>query len=130
MDVPPSGSLTSIDAAIRLFAPILADDETERLAVAYLRHGDVLAGVEQFGEGKRSSVGLPIRQIVFRALETEALAVVLAHNHPSGNPAPTSDDLASTRVLAQALKPLGIRIRDHLIRGGERWESLRALGLV
>lgn len=130
MDAPALCRLTDTHDAIRLFAPLLAGSDAERLAVAYLRRGGVLVGVDRFDEGGHDHVGLPIRRIVAHALELEVLAIVLAHNHPSGNPAPTAADLSSTRALAQALKPLGIRIRDHLIRGGDRWESLRALGLV
>lgn len=65
-----------------------------------------------------------------RALELGATAIVLAHNHPSGDPQPSRDDVAITAQVAAAGKPLGITLHDHVIIGRQGHASFRALGLI
>lgn len=127
---PPIARLTDEMAAKRLFAPILSDAAVERLAVAYLAAAGEVSRLEVFDDDDARRITLPLRAIAKCALTLDALAVVLAHNHPSGDPQPTRADLDGTRALALTLKPLGIRVRDHLIYGGGRWASMRRLGLL
>jgi len=71
-----------------------------------------------------------IREIVRRALELSATGVVLVHNHPSGDPTPSRPDIAMTREIVAAAKPLGITVHDHLIVGRHGHTSLKAEGLM
>jgi len=69
------------------------------------------------------------REIVRRALDLGASAVILVHNHPSGDPTPSQADIRLTKDIIAAAQPLGIRIHDHLIIGRGQHASLKALGL-
>ena len=68
--------------------------------------------------------------MVRRALELAASALVLVHNHPSGDPTPSRDDLDMTRQIEEAATALSITVRDHLIIGNGRWLSFRDAGLL
>jgi DNA repair protein RadC len=70
------------------------------------------------------------REIVKRALELHASAIILVHNHPSGDPAPSDDDLTMTREIRAAGDALSIRVHDHLIIGSSHSVSFRELGLL
>lgn len=119
---------TARDAS-RLLAPLFAEPRGERLAIALLDAGrEVLALDEMPGRG--SDVALPIRAIIVRALELGARGLILAHNHPSGDPSPSRADIAATRRLADVAAALGIRLHDHLIFGGAHCRSFRQLGLL
>jgi DNA repair protein RadC len=67
---------------------------------------------------------------VRRALELSAVAMILAHNHPSGDPTPSSADVEITKQIVAAAGALKIVVHDHLIVGGDQVASLRALGLM
>lgn len=127
---PPRPSLQGVEAAQRRFAPLLAERTTERLLVAYLGDANEFVRLDTFDDADAREIRLPLRAIVAQALRLGAHAIVLAHNHPSGDPRPTPADLDGTRALATTLKPLGIRVRDHMIFGGGQWVSLRELGLL
>lgn len=70
------------------------------------------------------------RELFRRAIQTSAAAVILVHNHPSGDPAPSAEDLSLTRRLVEAGKLLGIEVLDHLIIGDNRYVSLKERGLL
>ena len=70
------------------------------------------------------------REVVKRALELQASALILVHNHPSGDPTPSTADIAVTRDIVKAAQPLGVTVHDHLIIGRGRHTSLRDLGLI
>ena len=70
------------------------------------------------------------REIVKRALDLSASAVVLVHNHPSGDPSPSRDDIAMTKAIVEAGRHLGLAVHDHVIIGKTGHASLRALGLL
>jgi DNA repair protein RadC len=67
--------------------------------------------------------------VVRRALDHGAAAIILVHNHPSGDPTPSQADIKLTKDIAAAAQPLGIRIHDHLIISRHNHNSLKALGL-
>jgi DNA repair protein RadC len=70
------------------------------------------------------------REIVKRALELAASAVVLVHNHPSGDPTPSRDDIAMTKAIVEAGRHLGLSVHDHIVIGRTGHASFRALGLL
>jgi DNA repair protein RadC len=70
------------------------------------------------------------REVVKRALELSATAVILVHNHPSGDPTPSTADIQMTKTLVEVAKPLGIAVHDHIIVGKGGHASLRGLRLI
>lgn len=115
--------------AADLLAPLFDGLAEEAVAVLHLGGEREVIAVMQF-DGEAGSAELPFRAIVEEAFRLGSAALVLAHNHPSGEPNPSEDDLAVTRRLAQVVEPLGIRLHDHLIFAGEGCLSLRGLGLL
>ena len=81
-------------------------------------------------DGDRGAVGMPVRSIVLDAARHGSAAIVLAHNHPSGDPSPSESDLHATRQLAAVSRALGCRLVDHLVFAGDCCTSLRALGYL
>ena len=71
-----------------------------------------------------------VREVVKRSLELSATAIILVHNHPSGNPKPSRADIEMTRQIEIAAKPLNIVIHDHIIVGRNGHTSFRQLGLI
>lgn len=122
-------TIDSPEAARALFAG-LADARDERLCVAHLDAQSRLIGL-RFRFGKTgSTVPFSIRAIVADALALHSSSLIVAHNHPSGDPDPTAMDIDMTRSLLQATRPLGLTLRDHLIFGGGRIASFRDRGLL
>jgi DNA repair protein RadC len=70
------------------------------------------------------------REVVRRALELSATALILVHNHPSGDPTPSRADIDMTKMIIDAAKPLGIAIHDHIIIGKDGQASLKGLRLI
>ena len=70
------------------------------------------------------------REVIKRALELSASALILVHNHPSGDPTPSSADVKMTREIIDIAKPLGITVHDHIIVGREGHASLKGLKLI
>ena len=108
----------------------LAHLPRERLHVLFLdRKNAVIAGETQ-GVGTVDHAPIYPREVARRALELNASAVVLVHNHPSGDPAPSAADIEATRKVAEALKAIGVTLHDHLIVGRTGHSSLRNAGLM
>ena len=120
--------LTDVDAYRALFAG-LTRHRSEMAALAYLACDGRLLGLRHTA-GERDRIALPIRAVAADALTLNATAVVLAHNHPSGDPRPSDADLAFTRRLARGLDALGVTLHDHLVLAGEAMTSLRQHGLL
>ncbi len=112
-----------------LFAPYFRSVAEERLVIAYFDGAGGMIDLH-LSEGQRASIFFPLRRIVQSALAADAAAVMLAHNHPSGDTRPSLADREMTRKLAAALRPLDIRLLDHLIFSGEDVAGFRALGLL
>jgi DNA repair protein RadC len=71
-----------------------------------------------------------VREVVKRALELSATAIILVHNHPSGDPAPSRGDIDMTRQIIDAARPLGIAVHDHIIVGRSGHASFKGLRLI
>jgi DNA repair protein RadC len=116
--------------AIDAVAPIFFESENELLLIVCLdlRH-EILSS---FAAGSSAAFGVTgaLRDIVVKALAGNATSILLAHNHPSGDPTPSRRDVETTRRLTKTLGALNIRLEDHLITGGGRWTSMRGLGLL
>ena len=120
---------TPRDAA-PLLAPFFAGAEEERVLVLHLSEDRSLIAVTIEQTGERDEVALSIRSIAMKALRLDADGVLVAHNHPSGDPEPSPADKDSTRRLAEALKALDIRLLDHVVFAGGECRSMAAMGLL
>jgi len=82
------------------------------------------------GEGTVDHTPVYIREVVMRTLELSATAIILVHNHPSGDPSSSRADIDMTKLIIDAVKPLGVSIHDHIIVGREGHASLKSLRLI
>jgi DNA repair protein RadC len=114
--------------AADLLAPIFAGAEGEKLAIVHLDGQRKLISVEEMPVESCDSVALPVRAIIDAALRLGGRGVVIAHNHPSGDPDPSRADLEATRRFAQTAANLDIEVHDHLIFAGGTCRSFRELG--
>jgi len=106
----------------------LAHGATEEFRVLFLDSKNGLIADERLGRGTVNHAPVYPREVVKRALELGAVALILVHNHPSGDPTPSDDDVAMTREVRAAAEALGLTLHDHLIIGRHGHASLRALG--
>jgi DNA repair protein RadC len=98
--------------------------------VLFLDNKNQLIADERMGEGSISHAPVYPREIVRRALEVSAAGLLLAHNHPSGDPTPSSQDIDMTRLVVAACRALDIAVHDHLVVAGDQVASLKALALM
>jgi DNA repair protein RadC len=122
--------LTSFDAVADYLHVKLAHLSTEQFHVLFLDNRNRLLRDELFGDGTVNQAPAYPREIVKRALELSAAALVLAHNHPSGDPTPSRDDIQLTRAIADAAKAVGVQLHDHLIIARTGHTSFRGQGLL
>ena len=108
----------------------MAHHTIERVRVLHLNTRNILIADELMSEGSVDQAAVHTREVVRRAMDLGSTAVILVHNHPSGDPAPSRADIELTRQIADAGKKLGIAVHDHLIIGTNGHASLRALGLI
>lgn len=104
-------------------AHTIRDKKTECFVAIYLDAKNRVIAAETLFSGTVSASAVYPREVVKAALAHSAVAVIFAHNHPSGDPAPSADDLAITRKLIQACKLMGIVVHDHLIIAAEGYYS-------
>lgn len=102
--------------------------DSEILRVFYLNSGNEIVGEEEF-DGGVSNVGLDVQQIFRSALENKASAIILSHNHPSGESSATDQDLKTTKEVINAGESLGFDVLDHVIVGEEVFSMRRETGL-
>jgi len=122
--------LTTSQALVDYLFADMAHLPAERLRVLFLNSKNRLLRDEMVSEGSINEAPIYPREILRRALEVGATALILAHNHPSGDPAPSESDIKTTRRVAEAAQPLDIRIHDHVIIARSGWSSFRTLGLI
>lgn len=111
-------------AAVAL-APHFAHLERESLVVALLSRKHRLIAVVPVYVGNVAGTPVRIAELFTEAVRRNASGILLAHNHPSGDPSPSADDLRTTKDAAAAGKLLGIEVVDHLVFGAAKWVSLR-----
>jgi len=102
----------------------------ERVRVLHLNTKNMLIRDETISEGSIDQSAVHVREVVKRAMELGSAAIILVHNHPSGDPSPSRQDIALTRQIVEAGRPLGLSVHDHVIIGAKGHASLRALGLI
>ena len=102
----------------------------ERVRVLYLNAQNRLILDHHAGDGSVDEAAIHPREVIRRALDVGATALILVHNHPSGSPQPSRADIQITQRIAEAGRLLGVTVHDHVIVGREGHISLRAQGLV
>jgi DNA repair protein RadC len=122
--------LSSWAAVIEYCRAAMAFSEKEQLRILFLdkKNGLIADEVQQSGTVDHTPVY--VREVVKRALEVSATAIILVHNHPSGDPTPSSADVRMTREIVEAARPLGIVVHDHIIVGRDGHASLKGLKLI
>lgn len=118
------------DAVLKYCHTTMAHRETEHFRVLYLDRKNILVADEEQARGTVDHVPVYPREIVKRALELNASALILVHNHPSGDPTPSDADIAMTRQIVAAAGALGLTVHDHLIVGKSAELSFRAEGML
>ncbi len=122
--------ISSWTALIDYCHTAMAHRETEQFRVLYLDRKNTLIADEAQAQGTVDHVPVYPREVVKRALELNASALILVHNHPSGDPTPSEADIAMTEQIRVAAEALAITLHDHLIVGRERELSFRAEGYL
>lgn len=122
--------LTDSQALIDYLFADMAHLPAERLRVLFLNSKNRLLRDEMMSEGSVNEAPIYPREIMRRALEVGATALILAHNHPSGDPSPSKGDIGATRRVVDAARPLDIQIHDHVILARGGWTSFKTLGLL
>jgi len=122
--------ITSSDALQRYLQLAQGSSRVELVRILYLTARHRLISDEIASRGTIDEAVLHVREVLARALELGAAAIVLVHNHPSGDPTPSKADLDMTRRLAATGKGLGVHLLDHLIVARAGMMSLRAQGLL
>lgn len=108
----------------------MAHNPIEQFRILFLDRQNVLIADEIQQTGTIDHTPVYPREVVKRALALNASAIILVHNHPSGDPTPSRDDVEMTRQIIDAAKPLGITIHDHLVIGKGKHASFKSLGLI
>jgi DNA repair protein RadC len=108
----------------------MAHEPVERVRVLFLNAKNMLIANEAMWEGSVDESAVYIREIMRRALGLHATAIIIVHNHPSGDPTPSQQDIRLTRDLVEAGRHLRITLHDHVIVGAQGHSSLRAMGVI
>ena len=122
--------LSSWDALLDYCHTAMAHRETEQFRILFLDRKNVLIADEEQAKGTVDHVPVYPREVVKRGLELNASALILVHNHPSGDPTPSQADISMTLQVQEAALVLGITLHDHLIIGKSRELSFRAAGYL
>ncbi len=123
-------AISSWDALIDYCHTTMAHRETEQFRVLYLDRKNVLIADEEQAKGTVDHVPVYPREVAKRALELNASALILVHNHPSGDPTPSQSDISMTQQVEAACVALGLSLHDHLIVGKSHELSFKSEGYL
>ncbi len=122
--------ISSWDALMRYCKTVMAHRDTERFRLLFLDRKNVLIADEEQAKGTVDHVPVYPREVAKRALELNASALILVHNHPSGDPTPSEADVEMTRQVELACHAIGVTLHDHVVIGKGADASFRSLGLL
>jgi DNA repair protein RadC len=122
--------LSSWSAVLDYCRTAMAFAEKEQFRLLFLDKRNALIADEVQQSGTVDHTPVYPREVVKRALELSASAIILVHNHPGGDPTPSRADIEMTRLIVEVAKPLGISVHDHIIVGREGHASLKGLKLI
>ena len=122
--------LSSWDALCDYLHAAMAHSRTEQVRVLFLNAKNMLIANEAMWDGSVDEASVHIREVIARAIQLGATALIIVHNHPSGDPTPSSQDIRITQDLIEAARHMRISVHDHVIVGASGRSSMRAMGLI
>ena len=122
--------LSSWNEVLEYCRAVSAFEDREQFRILFLNRKNRLIADEIQGLGTVDHTPVYVREVVKRALELSASAILLVHNHPSGDPKPSRTDIEMTRQIINAAKPLGVTVHDHIVVGRGGYASFQELGLM
>ncbi len=122
--------ISSWDELLAYCRASMADEKIEQFRVLFLDKKNILIADEVQQKGTVDHTPVYPREVVKRALELSASAIILVHNHPSGDPTPSRADIEMTNQIVKAAQTLGVRVHDHLVIGHRSQASFKGLGLL
>ncbi|HYX46589.1 MAG TPA: DNA repair protein RadC [Sphingomicrobium sp.] len=103
---------------------------TEEVRILFLNAKNMLIANEALWQGSVDEASVHVREVIARAIALGATAIIIVHNHPSGDPTPSREDIRLTRELIDAGRHMKVAVHDHVIVGAQRRASMRAMGLI
>ena len=108
----------------------MAHRRTEEVRILFLNAKNMLIANEALWQGSVDEASVHVREVIARAIALGATAIIIVHNHPSGDPAPSQQDIRLTHDLVDAGRHMKITVHDHVIVGAQGRSSMRAMGLI
>ena len=108
----------------------MAHRRTEEVRILFLNAKNMLLANEALWQGSVDEASVHVREVIARAIALGATALIVVHNHPSGDPAPSTQDIRLTRDLVEAGRHMKVTVHDHVIVGATGRASMRAMGLI
>jgi DNA repair protein RadC len=122
--------LSSWDALCDYLHARMAHRRTEEVRVLFLNAKNQLLANEALWQGSVDEASVHVREVIARAIALGATALIIVHNHPSGDPTPSNQDIRLTRDLVEAGRHMKVTVHDHVIVGASGRTSMRAMGLI
>jgi len=122
--------LSSWDALGDYLQAAMAHRRVEEVRILFLNAKNVLIANEALWKGSVDEASVHVREVIARAIALGATALIIVHNHPSGDPTPSSQDIRLTRDLVEAGRHMKVTVHDHVIVGTNGRTSMRAMGLI
>ncbi|GHU12090.1 DNA repair protein RadC [Alphaproteobacteria bacterium] len=123
-------SISSSDQVIAYYANLLGNEKREQLRMMFLNNKNKLIADDLLQIGTINHTAIYPREIIQRALEYGASAMIMVHNHPSGDPQPSRQDIIVTKMIRDIAQKLDILLLDHLIIGKNGSKSLKEMGII
>lgn len=122
--------LSSWDALGDYLQAAMAHSSVEEVRVLFLNAKNMLLANEAMWRGSVDEAAVHVREVISRAIQLGATAIIIVHNHPSGDPSPSSQDIRLTKELIEAGRHMRITLHDHVIVGAQGRSSMKAMGLI
>jgi DNA repair protein RadC len=122
--------LSSWDALGDYLHATMAHRRTEEVRILFLNAKNMLLANEALWQGSVDEASVHVREVIARAIALGATALIIVHNHPSGDPTPSSQDIRLTRDLVEAGRHMKVTVHDHVIVGAQGRTIMRAMGLI
>jgi len=122
--------LSSWDALGDYLQAAMAHSPIEEVRVLFLNAKNMLLANEAMWRGSVDEAAVHVREVISRAIQLGATAIIIVHNHPSGDPSPSSQDIRLTKDLIDAGRHMRVTVHDHVIVGSQGRSSMKAMGLI
>lgn len=129
-DIINQNVLSSWDALLEYLKTTMGNNKIEQSRILFLNKKNILIADELQNTGTVDQTPLYPREVVKRALFHEASAIILVHNHPSGNPTPSKSDITLTHSIIDACKTINVIVHDHIIVAGKNFYSFKSNALI